>query len=357
MAVGVSSPAWISLAENGVNLLDDAALPDVSSAAWLMLPAGAVAAFDSLGEPSPDAYSKVGLWGPTHDLAFLNRIHIVPRSRDLGAVISEQEIEVEVWNAYVNRAKVLDEINVTGPAGISVIDHLGVPADFPATQSEIFVVEVDEEGDPQINNVVTWVFLEVDDEGTTLSVVGFRLIPFPFPPNMETPVEETFGYLTDIMSSFSGMEQRVQLRAVPVGTLGYSVFLNERRDAQMAAAILFGNQARAFGVGRWQFRTGLTSAVAGDDTELYLTPDDIPFEVGGLVMLWSSPYVWEVLTIESIESDHLVVTSGAQFSWGVAGTAVVPMVVGRLTNDESLTWESLARLSQTLTFDVDRWRP
>ena len=153
------------------------------------------------------------------------------------------------------------------------------------------------------------------------------------------------------------MEQRVQLRAVPVGTLGFSVFLRERRDAQMAAAILFGNQARAFGVGRWQFRTALTAPVSIDDLEIYCSPADIPFEVGGLVMLWSSPYVWEVLTIESIESDHLVVTTGAQRAWTVADTAIVPTVVARLSPDEAISWESLARLSQVLTFDVDGWRP
>ena len=197
----------------------------------------------------------------------------------------------------------------------------------------------------------------VDELGTDLRLVGFRLIPFPFPPNMSAPVSETFGYLTDVLVSFSGMEQRVQLRAVPIGDLSYQIYLSDRRDAQMAAAILFGNQTRGFGVGRWQFRTGLTSTIAIDDEQIYCDLEDVPFVAGGLVMLWSSPYVWEVLTIESVESDHLVTPAGAQRSWAIAGTAVVPAVVGRLSQDEALSWEALERATQAIKFSVEEWTP
>ncbi len=100
---------------------------------------------------------------------------------------------------------------------------------------------------------------------------------------------ETFGYLTDVLTSFRGMEQRVQLRAVPVGTIAYSVLLDDLRDAQMAGAILFGNQARAFGIGRWQFRVPLAQDAVPDDLEVLCDTADIPFEPGGLVLLWADP--------------------------------------------------------------------
>ena len=357
MAAGVTIPGALNLESNGVSHLSDVVLSLPTDPAFAIPPAVLAAAEPTLADPRPDAFSKVGVAAPANDLTFLDRIHVIPRRRDLGPVISEQEIEVEVWNAYRNRGKILDEITVEGPAGIEVVDHLGLPAELAATQSEIFVVEVSEEGDPQINNVVTWVFLDVVETGTTLEIVGFRLIPFPFAPNMARPISESFGYLTDVLEAFSSMEQRVQLRVVPIGSIGYSVFLNERRDAQMAAAILFGNQARAYGVARWSFRVGLTAPVAVEDELIYCPTTDIPFVSGGLIMLWISPYQWEVLTIDSVETDHLVVTSGARKAWTVAATTVVPMVVGRLSNSEALTWEALYRASQDLTFDVDGFTP
>jgi hypothetical protein len=297
----------------------------------------------------------VGTDGHVQDVIWFERIHVVPRQRDLGAVISEQRINVEVYNAFRRRAKVLDDITVEGPQGISVIDHLGVPAHLPATRSEMFEVEVSVEGDPQIDNTVVWEFLGVDTGGTTLWVLGFRLIPFPFDPGADEPVTETFGYLTNTISAFNSTEQRVQLREVPVGTISYAVVLLDQRDAQMANAILFGNQARAFGVARWPFRTVLTQAAAEDDTTIYCDTTDIPFASGGLVMLWTGPHTWEVQTIDTVAADHLTITAGVRNAWAATRTTVVPMVVGRLSDSEGLTWESLVYGSQAPVFSVDEF--
>ena len=357
MATGVPAPSALSLPEIGVQQLQGADLPLPTDPAWTLAAAAFAAGRGPLADPRPDAYEKGGLPGRTHDLVFHDCIHVIPRRRDLGAVVSEQEIEVEVWNAFLARARVLDDITVEGPAGIEVVDHLGLPAHFPSSDSQVYAVKVSAEGDPQIDNVVTWVFIGIDESGTGIRILGFRLIPFPFAPNMAQPINETFGYLTDILTAFTGMEQRVQLRAVPVGTISYSVFLNEARDAQMAAAILFGNQPRAFGVGRWQFQTPLAVDAIADDLGVYCATSDVPFEVGGLVMLWRDPYHWEIQTIASVEADHLVLTTGLQHSWSAGVTSVIPAVVGRLSTDEALTWQSLTAASQNLTFDIDGFRP
>lgn len=353
MAVGVPMPRALYLESNGVSHLADVVLSLPTDPAFAMLSGSLAGGEPDLADPRPDAFSKVGLPAPANDLTFLDRIHVIPRTRDLGAVISEQEIEVEFWNAYLNRSKTLEDITVTGPAGITVIDHLGLPAEIAASQSEIFVVEVSAEGDPQIDNAITWIVTGVPDAGNVLAIVGFRLIPFPFEPNMATSLREGFGYLTDIIVAFSGMEQRIQLRDVPVGSITYSVLLNERRDAQMAAAILFGNQPRAYGVARWQYRTTLTAGASADDLSIYCATANIPFVAGGLVMLWVDPYTWEIHTIESIAADHLVITSGLQGAWTAGITTVVPMVVGRLSDNEAISWQTLEKLSQTLRFDID----
>ena len=358
MASGVLVPSLITFDAPCVVHLEDASPPVPTD------PTGAVvgftnqaASFSGVTYPSPDSFTTTGLKGYGHDFACFDRIHVIPRTSDLGSVISEQQILVEVWNAFHQRSKTLDDITVTGPAGITVIDHLGVPSVIAATQSEIFTVSVAAEGDPQIDNVVTWEFIGIETERTGLWIIGFRVVPFPYDPNMSEPVTETFGYLTNVISSFSSMEQRIQLRAVPVGTISYAVVLTVLRDVQQANAILFGNQPRAFGVARWPFRTTLASDATTDDLLIYCDTTDIPFEEGGLVMLWTDPFTWEVQTIDSVASDHLVLVTGVRSSWTGTVTTVVPMVVGRLSTDESFTWESLAIGSQRLSFDVDGYTP
>jgi hypothetical protein len=311
----------------------------------------------ALADPRPVTMQKDGGVAPAHGLVVLGRVHVIPRRFELGAVVSEQEAEVEVWNAAIDRAQILEEITVDGPTGIEVDDPFGLPAHFPASESQIYLVRALADGDALIDNLVTWAFTGLDPLGTNLRVLGFRLIPFPFPPNWAQPVTETFGFMTDIIVSYRGMEQRIQLRAVPVGTIRYATLLDDLRDAQMANAILFGNQARAFGVGRWQFQTRLLQDANVDDHDVFCDTSDIPFEPGGMVLLWTDPYHWEVQTIESVLPDRVVLSFGLIQSWTVGPTIVLPIVVGRLSADEGFTWNGLSIGSTSLTFDIDGYRP
>ena len=358
MATAVQAPAPLVLI-SGTSFSTDlaAAALDVISARPLHRVGMNAGTRLALADPRPAAFQMEGGIAPVHGMAVLGRVHVIPRRHDLGAVVSEQEAEVEVWNADILRAQTLEEITVAGPAGIAIVDHLGQPAQFPASASHTYLVKVLSDGDALIDNLVTWVFTGQDRLGTNLRLLGFRLIPFPFPPNWAQPVTETFGFMTDVIVSYRGMEQRIQLRAVPVGTIRYATLLDDLRDAQMAGAILFGNQARAFGVGRWQFQAKLLQDANVGDHDILCDTSDIPFEPGGMVLLWTDPYHWEVQTIESILADRVVLDFGLIRSWTAGLTIVLPIVVGRLSDDEGFTWDALAIGSTSLTFDIDGFRP
>ena len=358
MATAVAIPSPLNLV-SGTDFSVNLAAADIDpiSARPLHLVGMNAGVRTALADPRPIAFQKTGEVAPVHGLAVLGRVHVIPRRHDLGAVVSEQEAEVEVWNADIQRAQTLEEITVAGPAGIAIMDDLGQPAQFPASASHIYLVKVLSDGDALIDNLVTWLFTGQDPAGTNLRLLGFRLIPFPFPPNWAQPVTETIGFMTDILVSYRGMEQRIQLRAVPVGTIRYATLLDELRDAQMAGAILFGNQARAFGVGRWQFQTRLLQDANAGDHDVLCDTSDIPFEPGGMVLLWTDPYHWEVQTIESVLHDRVVLDFGLIQSWAAGLTLVLPIVVGRLSDDEGFTWDALAIGSTSLTFDIDGFRP
>ncbi|HPD72835.1 MAG TPA: hypothetical protein PLL30_13780 [Candidatus Krumholzibacteria bacterium] len=358
MATAVQAPAPLVLVA-GTSFSTDlsATVLDAVSARPLHRVGMSAGARQALADPRPVAFQKVGGIGPVHGLAVLGRVHVIPRRHDLGAVVSEQEAEVEVWNADIQRGQTLEVITVAGTAGIAVEDNLGQPAHFPASASHTYLVKVLSDGDALIDNLVTWVFTELEPTGTNLRLLGFRLIPFPFPPNWAQPVTETFGFMTDIIVSYRGMEQRIQLRAVPVGTIRYATLLDDLRDAQMAGAILFGNQARAFGVGRWQFQTRLLQSASAGDHDILCDTSDIPFEPGGMVLLWIDPYHWEVQTIENVLPDRVVLDFGLIQPWTAGLTLVLPIVVGRLSDDEGFTWDALAIGSTSLTFDIDGFRP
>lgn len=358
MSAAILAPSAFSLDQGGgVSHLENASLPLPTDAEWAIAGLIISGIADELADPRPDAFDKVGLPGPVHGLTCFDRIHVIPRERDLGAVVSEQQIQVEVWNAFLNRARIMREITVEGPQGIEVIDHLGQPAHFAASVSEVYSVLVSAEGDPTIDNLVTWDFDGISNDSTGLWLRGFRMIPFPFEANMVQSIVERFGYLTDLMVSHSGMEQRVQLRSKPVGTISFAVTMIDSRAAQMAAAMLFGNQARVFAVPRWQYRLRLEENAAADDVNVYCTTAYVPLDVDGLVMLWTDPFTWEVHTIAEVHADRVVLSSGLRFAWTAGITTVVPVVLGRLSTEEALRWESLKMASQIPTFTVEKFEP
>lgn len=180
---------------------------------------------------------------------------------------------------------------------------------------------------------------------------------FPFSPDWTSPVVESFGYLTDIITAFRGTEQRIQLRAIPVGTISYSALCRNAREAQLASALLYGSRSEELGVARWQFQTPLVSEALEEGVELACDTTSLPFEVGGMVLVWVDPYSWEAATIDEVYTDHLVLTAGLESSWQPGVTRIVPMVLARFVSNPAVGWETLAHASQDLVFDVDGYRP
>jgi len=356
MPGGVLTGSPALLESIGSDDLAEAAVPAPDDPAWTIAPLTSSTLEGLLADPRPDAFEREAAAGPMHDLAMFEHVHVIPRRRDLGAVLSDQEIEVEVWNAFRRHAKRLTEISIEGPVGIEVEQILTLPTDYPATQSLLYTVRALSRGDPRIDNLVTWVFTDVSIQGADLTLIGYRVLPWPFEPNLAEPIRQAYGYLTDILCAKDGTEQRVQLRATPTGTIGFANLLEER-DAQHANAILHGSQAHAFGVPLWGYREPLLAAIDLWATDVEVATLHIPHHDGGLIIIWRNPYEWEVATIESVVVNRITVSSPLQSAWPAAGTWVVPIVVGRLSPSEAFRWETLRVGSTRLTFDIDSFVP
>lgn len=336
--------------------LAGASLPDPDSDAGRLLPFPLTTESTQEGLPVPVGGAFDGYEAPVHGLAVFDKIHVVPREIELGPVGSEQQFLAEIWNAYRARAQTLQSIDHAGTSGVQVVDHLGLPAHYPATHSEVYAVTVSGEGAPLIDATLTWVFVGLFGE-TALHVTGYRFIALGFQPNMEREIVEAIGYLTDVIEAYDGGEQRVQLREIPVGTVSFSLLHLDTRSAQLASAILFGNLGKPFGVPRWQYQTELLQPAAADEVEIFLDTTDLPFEIGGLALLWSDDFTVEGHVIDDVQADRLVLSLGLRKAWPATKTKVMPMVVGRLSTEETFSWESLIAGSQELTFDIDGFKP
>jgi hypothetical protein len=356
MAVGIGvSPFPVLPAGGASSSFGTGAAPPVDG--WA-IPFSLGSGGRTLADPRPPVFLEDGVELPVHGRPIIfERIHVIPRRKDFGAVLTDQELLVEVWNAFRWRAQTLEEITIEGPAGIEVENPDTLPVHYPATESKLYVVRALAEGDPLIDNVVTWIFTDIDPQGTDLTLTGFRLVPWPFEPNMGSGIVERYGYATEILQGRSGAEQRIQMVDLPRGSIKISNLFDDPRECQEANAILYGSQARPIGVPRWQYRQEVSAAIPVDSTEILVNTTDLPFFAGGLVFIYRNARTWEAQRIAEVLPDRLVLDLGARASWPAAGTWVVPLVFGRLPDSISLSWLNLRIGETTLEFDVDSFKP
>jgi hypothetical protein len=341
-------PAYISS-----NLLE-ADVDPPTAPSWPMAREGGWAQLEGIANPTPFWGLFAGGAAGLEDLAIFEKIHVIPREADFGEVLSDQEIEAEVWNAYRSRDQLLTEITVVGPAGISVVDPYGQPVPFPATESRLYRVRALASGDPRIDNLVTWVFAGLDNSGSTLRLLGFRVLPWPFEADLQDPIAMTYGYLTDVISARTRKEQRIRLRSLAHGSIGFTTTVLDAREAEYANALLYGGLARPWGVPLWQFRRPLlSSAGAGQKTIPVRTGNNHFLAVDGLVMIWRSPWEWEVQRLAGVDEFSLATSLNLARSWARAGSWVMPMAIGRLSQRESFDWASLIAGSTRLVFQVE----
>lgn len=324
--------------------------PAPTSLAWTRVGASSAGA-RSLVTATPAKVSRSGVRAPAHDLVWFDRIHVVPRRADLAFVLSEQSLVVEVWNAFMSRARTLTSIG-SPAAGVSIASPPTMPLEFPASDSNVYTVLVAADGPATIDALITWTFTGVASTGTNLTLVGLRLQPFPFPPDMGQGIREAIVYLTDVIEAYDTTEQRVQLRAIARGGMEYVPVFTDPRDAQYANALLQGAQARPLGVPLWQYTERLTAVAGVGATTLALSTTDVPWANGDTVFLFTDPYTWEALTVSTAGVGSLTLGSPTMKAWPI-GTQATILKVGRLGNSQPFDWHSLLHGAAKVSFSLE----
>lgn len=255
------------------------------------------------------------------------KILVIPRAKNLNFILSAQSFTVEVWSTFKQSLHTLAAINITGTGGLTVSGYTP-PQIFGPQQSLIFNASVPQDGTPTVANVATFVFSGVS--GADMTVIGSRLVPFSFEIDWSGGFDEGLAWNTDIMRAWGDLEQRVQLRSLPRYSASFNVVTMDSRESGYLDSLLFDWQPRLFGVPWWMDATQTTAqASSGSNTISLDTTLKPAYTIGGLVMLWSDPFTWEVQSLSAVGSSSVTTTSPLNATWP-AGTIIVPLRRGRL---------------------------
>lgn len=295
----------------------------------------------------PAQRALIGTTIPSYFDDFYYRVHLLPNRISLGSLASEQSRTIEVWNAYLT-TNTLTAIQVQGGEGMTLLGPAPAPTVFGANESRQYQLSVTPNGPPTVNARFEFVFTL---DTVTLRATGRRIVGWVFSPDWSQPVIERLEWLTQVMESHSGREQRVRLRTGARRTLEYSQLLGSHRERVRLENLLHAWQARVFGLPLWQEVQITSQAINAGAASILVNTDGLDFEVGGLVGLVKGSDS-EFAEITDIQTGLLSLKSPLEKSWP-AGSKLLPVKPARLQNDIKLRYLSDAIVQTRSRFQLE----
>jgi len=276
----------------------------------------------------------------TPGLDWFEHAHIVPRSLDFGDIAGVVERDFEIYNAYRHSSILLTIITNNALPGLEIPDVVA-PSLLAAQSSFLDPSSTDNHGGTGLGTLVrtvmqalpqglpvfdtTVVFDFASGDSLTIGVSGRRISLISAQP--EAPMIEGFGFLTDIIESVNGNEQRLSLRKQPrqVFKFNYALDGTERQRMQ---ALLFGWQPSTFAVPLWHEAVQLTANASLSATSVSVnTTTDVDFRVGGLAVVFESATKFDVVEISAVAANTITFTASPLLNAYTAGpnTKVMPV--------------------------------
>lgn len=165
-------------------------------------------------------------------------------------------------------------------------------------------------------------------------------------------VLERMSWLTDVLPSFNGAEQRRALRAAPRRSFEFDVMMSaaERRAAENR---LHQWQARRWALPIWPDAQPLSASIAPGATALPCDTATRDFQVGGILAVVLNTRSYEVLQVESLAVDSIGLAAPVARSWPAGSAIVVPLRAARMTDRVDLSRFTGAHSYGRFRFEID----
>lgn len=261
---------------------------------------------------------------------FYNRIHISPSTLELGNVASEQVSSVNIWNAYIT-PKILQSIDGI-EEGLNVSGQPNPPLKFTALQERAWNVSILSDGPSTIDANMVWQFGE---DQAALHITGTRIVAFGWLVDWSKPVTETLQWLTDILQSKTGYEQRRSLRLSPRIQFDAELLLYDA-ERQFFDLAMIGWGAKTFAMPIWPQQQWLKTAHTAGGMIIYCDTTNRNFRANRLAILRSqTAFDNETVEVESVLADRLILKRALQKNWP-KGTCFSPAVTAQLNGQPNL---------------------
>lgn len=274
---------------------------------------------------------------------FFDNVFISPARIDAGVVVPGEEFNFELWHSFTS-PKQLTGLTQTGAYGIELNGVTsGSLASFESFDYKISL--------NQANGVVDYRVAFEFGSGSeySFSLTASMALVMPERIDWSTQPEMSIQYLTEVIESFDGTEQRIALRDTPRLSLSYMYSMTDEQQ------YLFDNKlatsAGTMLIPLWPLQCQLSRGISIGDASISLA-DQSAHLASSETILISENDRHEVLSVDSVEGLEVALTSLAKNDFSESAI-VVPLRIA-YPSDESNSTSLLRGFDQhTITYDLD----
>ena len=279
---------------------------------------------------------ETGIEAESYADIFYNRILVEPIFISLGNLITERQFTITVFNSYFENRTFdslsgsnLDGILLTGPT---------VPLTLGPLQEIEYNLTVSLEGPPQINASYVLDFQGTEDD-VTISITGNRIVLYPY--LFQDQMTESLGWLTDIIKSNDGTEQRIKTRRAPRQSFAIQSFLDINENAR-GGNLLYGWRKREWAFPIFSEQRNISAPVIAGQNTVTADTSNASFRENGLAVLYKNERVFDVFLISTVAANSLITDQPIRNNYDESDI-IVPVKIVRMTSDPRRTtrgWSS-----------------
>ncbi|MDQ7965919.1 hypothetical protein RDI61_17985 [Pseudomonas plecoglossicida] len=293
-------------------------------------------------------YSGLGLsqdgrdavtWGKV----FFDNVFVTPAVIDAGQISSDETFEFVVWHSY-RSSIALSGVSEFGVEGVDLIGQKsGALLSFEASSYEVFLSQRSTDVDYR----VSFDFGAVGSYDFSLS--ASRAIVLNFGIDWSVQPELKHSYLTEVIESYDGTEQRISLRDKPRMSVTYQYGLTDAEQYQFGN--LVGNFSGKYLVPLWPFQTNLSMPLMAGQSSVAVNSINSYIRSSSKVMIVDED-VWETLDVAGASELLISFKTLAKKNYSSAAR-LVPIEQALIGEETSSIVHGMNVEITTATFDFD----
>jgi hypothetical protein len=274
---------------------------------------------------------------------FFENVFLTPAEIDAGVVVPGAEFGFGLWHSYTTSVQ-LAGITLTGAFGIE-LDGItsGSLASFESFDYKVFL--------NQANGLID--YRAAFDFGTgsaySFNLTASMALVMPERIDWSTQPEISIQYLTEVIESFDGAEQRIALRDTPRVSLTYLYSMTDEQQYRFDNKLATSSGSML--VPLWPLQCRLSRSISAGDARINLTEVSAHLASSGAILV-SECDRHEILSVESVAGLEVTPTTLAKNDFSESAI-VVPLRIA-YPSDESNSTSLLRSFDQhTITYDLD----